>query len=255
MKAATILRVLTLLIWANVLRAQVEEQNPYTSEADAEAGRKAYLRRCVHCHGVRGEGGRGVNLTTGQYRLGGSDSQLYLTLRNGIQDSEMPAFRMKPPDLWRLVTYLRRLAAAGVVESEKVRGDADAGRVVYQKLGCAQCHIVQGQGGDLGPDLSPIGRRRSLAYLRESIVAPGSDVPLRYRMVTVAPLRGAPVRGIHLNEDDYSIQLRDLAGDPRSFLKEDLRTFNYDRGSVMPPYDSLPRRDLDDLVTYLKSLR
>src|SRR5262245_15825201 len=67
---------------------QVEERKPHTSEADLEAGRKTFLRRCAHCHGVRGEGGRGVNLTMGQYRLGDSDRQLFMTLRNGVPDSE-----------------------------------------------------------------------------------------------------------------------------------------------------------------------
>src|SRR5207244_2869748 len=56
-----------------------KERNPFDSAADAEIGRKYFLGHCAHCHGPQGEGGRGVNLTTGQYRHGGSDRELFRT--------------------------------------------------------------------------------------------------------------------------------------------------------------------------------
>ncbi len=89
----------------------IPERNPYTWEADIEAGQKLFVRRCAHCHSVHGEGGRGVNLTTGRYRLGGSDRQLFSTLRNGIPDSEMPGSRAAAIEIWRLVGYVKRLGA------------------------------------------------------------------------------------------------------------------------------------------------
>jgi putative heme-binding domain-containing protein len=106
-----------------------------------------------------------------------------------------------------------------------------------------------------GPDLSAIGARRSLRYLRESVVDPSADVPLAYRAVTVTTAAGTKIRGIHLNEDDYSIQLRDGNGDPRSFLKDDLQGINYETESLMPSYRSLSAADLDNLMAYLNSLR
>ena len=45
-------------------------------------------------------------------------------------------------------------------------GDAKKGADIYRSLGCASCHIVGGQGGNLGPDLSDIGFMRGAAYLR-----------------------------------------------------------------------------------------
>jgi putative heme-binding domain-containing protein len=231
----------------------IPERNPYASEADIEAGQKLFVRRCAHCHSVHGEGGRGVNLTTGQYRLGGSDRQLFSTLRNGIPDSEMPGSRAAAIEIWRLVAYVKRLGAAGV--PEKAQGDPGAGRAVYEKSGCPQCHSIGSAGGDTGPELTAIGRRRSLKYLRDSIVDPGADVPPSYRSDTVTTLDGRKIRGIHLNEDDYSIQLRDTSGNLRCFLKTELREFMHDKDSLMPAYRSLSATDLDNLVAYLNSMR
>ena len=229
------------------------EQNPYSSEADFAAGRKLFQRRCSHCHGMNGEGGRGVNLTTGQYRLGGADRQIFLTLRNGVPDSEMPGSRAKAVDLWRLVAFVKWLGSAGV--REESGGDPAAGRAVYDKSGCAQCHVINGQGGDLGPELSAVGRQRSLQYLRDSIVDPSADIPLSYSADTVTTLDGGKITGIHLNEDDYSIQLRDMGGNPHSFLKSDLKTFTHNNESLMPPYRSFSPLELDNLIAYLKSLQ
>jgi cytochrome c oxidase cbb3-type subunit 3 len=202
---------------------------------------------------MNGEGGRGANLTTGQYRLGGSDRQIFLTLRNGIPDSEMPGSRAKAVDLWRLVAFVKWLGSAQV--REESRGDPAAGRALYDKSGCAQCHAIGGQGGDLGPDLSAVGRQRSLQYLRDSIVDPSADIPLSYSADTVITLDGGKITGIHLNEDDYSIQLRDMSGNPRSFLKSDLKKFTHNNESLMPPYRSFSPAELDNLIAYLKSLQ
>lgn len=65
------------------------------------------------------------------------------------------------------------------------------GRQIYRKLDCGRCHVIDGQGGALGPDLSHIGtiaaeRDPSLTaedYIRESIVAPGAYVVPGYNDV------------------------------------------------------------------------
>src|SRR5215472_10702151 len=102
------------------------ENNPYSSPADLATGRQYFLGHCAQCHGPDGEGGRGVNLTTGYYRHGSSDRHLYMTLRKGVPGSEMPGSRLSQPELWRIVLYVKRLGAAG--SEEKATGDAKAGQ-------------------------------------------------------------------------------------------------------------------------------
>ena len=234
--------------------ADLPERNPLNSEADAVLGRQLFMGRCALCHGRDGEGGRGAALNTGQYRHGDSDREMFLTVRNGIANTEMPGTFLTDPEVWRLVAYVKRLGLTQAAE-EKAAGDPQAGRAIYVSRGCPACHSIDGQGGDTGPDLSSAGARSSLSYLRESIVSPSTYVPLTYRAVTVTTLPGEKIRGIHLNEDDYSIQLRAMDGNPRSFLKSDLKQIQYEKESLMPAYAGFPAADLDNLVAYLNSLK
>jgi putative heme-binding domain-containing protein len=228
--------------------------NPYSSPADVEAGRKLYSGRCGHCHGQSGEGGRGATINTGQFRHGGSDRELYLVIRNGVPNTEMPGtFSLPEIEVWRMVAYVKQLSRQGATET--VSGDVRAGEGVYRKLGCQQCHTVASQGGFAGPDLSTIGSKRAVRFLRESIVEPGKDIPLDYRTVTVVTSGGKSVSGVHLNEDEYSIHLRAVSGELHSFLKKELKDIQLPRTSLMPAYQTLATVDLDNLVAYLSSLK
>ena len=69
-------------------------------------------------------------------------------------------------------------------------------------------------------------------------------------------LGGQTVAGIQLNEDDYSIQIRDTGGNPRSFLKHELKQIQRDNPSLMPAYGSvLSEKQIEDLTAYLASLK
>ena len=230
------------------------ESNPYTTAEDLEAGRKLYIGRCGHCHGRNGEGGRGATLNTGRFRYGSSDREIFLVIRNGIPNTEMP--RMFIPveaEVWRIVAYVQQLGRQGLPEA--ATGDPAAGLLVYQKNGCASCHSIDGKGSFLGPDLSDIGTRRAVRHLRESIMEPSADIPLDYRTVEIISITGKSSSGIHLNEDEYSIHLRDMKGDLRSFMKSELKEIKLPRESLMPDYASLSKDDLENLVGYLGSLQ
>jgi putative heme-binding domain-containing protein len=230
-------------------------QNPFDSAQDAELGGRLFQTHCSYCHGARGEGGRGADLTGGQFRRGSSDAELFRTVRYGIEGSEMGPVRATDEDVWRMVAFVRRLSAAPAPES--AAGDPKAGKLVYQtKGGCAACHVIDQKGGNLGPELTYIGRRRGLEFLEESLVKPEADLPVNYRAVRVVSKSGDTVTGVRLNEDDISIQLRDISDRLRSFLKDNLKEIRRDRPSLMPEYGSvLTKKELQDLVAYLTTLR
>jgi putative heme-binding domain-containing protein len=234
---------------------RLPEKNPFDTSEDVESGRRLFQTHCSYCHGARGEGGRGADLTSGDYRNGGSDKDLFLTVRYGIEGSEMGSVRASDDEVWRMVAFVRRLGTAGL--REKAPGDAAAGKLVYErKGGCSACHVIDSRGGNLGPELTDIGRRRGLAMLRESLVQPEADLPVQYRGVRATTNSGETVEGIRLNEDDYSIQVRDARGNLRSLLKNNLKEIRRDNPSLMPAYGSiLTGKELEDLVAYLSSLR
>lgn len=136
-------------------------------------------------------------------------------------------------------------------------GDAAAGKAVFEGKGrCLTCHAVNDAGGSLGPDLSWIGVLRVPESLRRSIVDPGDQVSRRYFTLVVETRDGKKLEGLLLNEDDISIQIRDTAGELRSFRKDDLKDLRREPRSLMPSYGKeLSEVEVDHLVAYLRTLR
>ncbi len=87
---------------------------------------------------------------------------------------------------WRRLGALLFLSALGAIATEsKARGQTDAsvdekplsGPALFQQRGCVQCHMVHGNGGGKGPDLTHVGSRRSETQLRRQILKGGGMMP------------------------------------------------------------------------------
>jgi len=229
------------------------QTNPFSSEADVQQGRALFQTHCTYCHGANGEGGRGADLTAGIYRRGGRDPELYTSIRYGIPGTEMGPVRITDDEVWKVVGYVKRLGSQGLLE--KAPGDPTAGHAVYQKSGCVNCHRIGNDGGNLGPELTDIGRRRGVKFLTESLAKPEADVPINYRGIQVVLKNGQTVTGTRLNRDDLSIQLRDTRDNLRSFLMDNVQEIRFDKPSLMPSYGAMNKKDFDDVVAYLNSLK
>ena len=228
--------------------------NPFTSASDVEAGSRMYRSHCAVCHGINGEGGRGVELTTGVFRHGSADRDLYNTISVGIPGTEMPGIFFNGRQMWQLVAFVRSLSAGRA--SEQAPGDPAKGRSVYDANGCAGCHRVSGEGGRMGPDLTDIGGMRSLGHLQEAVLRPNDSVLPQHWMVRGKTNDGKQVSGMRLNEDTFSVQFIDAAGKLVSLRKADLADYDVDRTSGMPAYEGkIQGADFENLVAYLASLR
>jgi putative heme-binding domain-containing protein len=232
-------------------------QNPLAGDPGAIAGGGAAFRPyCTPCHGIKGEGGRGPDLTRGVYSAGDKDSDLYNVIANGVPGTEMMGFAadFKEEDIWRIVAFIRSLARHDV---PALVGDRAAGeKVFWSKGACGGCHAVNGKGGRLGPELSRIGRERSLAFLRESILTPNSDLRAEYATITVVRRDGTKIAGVG-SLDNFTVQITDMAGNYYSFLRSDLASCAREPKSPMPDNYSrtLKPGEIDDLIAYLVSLQ
>jgi cytochrome c oxidase cbb3-type subunit III len=234
----------------------IPKENPLTSPADVKAGQQLFMGQCARCHGPRGEGGRGAVLAQPRLRHAPDDEALFLVIRDGIKGTEMPAgYAVDTRETWQLAAYVRSLGRMG---PEKVPGDPKRGQELYQtKARCAQCHVISGRGGILGPELTDIASRRSAAHLRAAVLDPASTLPEGFLQVRLLTREGASITGVRLNEDTFSIQVIDLNGDLHSFFKDELKDLQRDAGkSPMPSFrEELSASEMDDLVAYLVSLR
>jgi putative heme-binding domain-containing protein len=246
---------LCLSVVIAALPLAMAQTNAFNTPEGIEQGMSLFQSRCTYCHGAHGEGGRGPDLTAGSYNHGSSNEALFSAVRNGISGTEMPAVGFTDDESWKVVAYLRKIGSAGPME--KATGDALAGKQLFESKGhCLNCHSAGQNGGSVGPDLSDVGARRNLKYLEESIVKPEADIPIRYRGIQVVTKAGQTVSGIRINEDDLSIQIRDVGDNIRSFQKTEVKDIRYDKPSLMPAYGStFNKKELEDLVAYLNSLR
>jgi cytochrome c oxidase cbb3-type subunit III len=225
------------------------------AKLNLEVGKAAFRSNCAFCHGLTGTGGRGPNLAAGRFSAGAADDTLKSIIRNGVPGTTMPSFEsMEQDELDNLVLYIHELGASGA-KSEPVAGDAKLGRRIYERNGCSGCHRIGEQGSIFGPDLSRIGVGRPTEYIRESIVDPSKDIPEEYRGVTVVLRDGKRVSGIRINEDTFTVQLRDPSQSFRMFDKSQLKEVIHETKSRMPAYTSLSREDLTNLLAYLDTLR
>lgn len=222
--------------------------------AELEQGKRLFESQCGSCHGPLGNGGKGANLAQPQLRLATDDEALLDIIRRGIPGTEMPSSFLTPMQVSNVAAYVKTL---GRVEPEDIPGDATRGETIYASQDCAVCHTLGGEGGVLGPVLDAIGARRSAAYLREALLQPEASVPNGFLQIRVVTEGGRAFTGIRVNEDGFSIQFRDFAGNLHSFWKDELETLDKQwQRSPMVSYEArLTPGQTDDLVAYLVSLR
>ena len=115
-----------------------------------------------------------------------------------------------------------------------------AARAVYESAGCASCHVVNGRGGVLGPELTSIGALRGAPYLRDAIVKPAAAHPPGYLVVRAVLNSGAEIRGIRVNEDVFWIHIRDAQrhGAHAAEIASSSRVDRELEGTLMPSYAS-----------------
>jgi cytochrome c oxidase cbb3-type subunit III len=262
-----------LVVIACLLAAPTAAQPPVAPKpiasptaADLSRGHALFDAQCARCHGIGGTGGLGPPLDRAKLRRAPDDESLLSLLTEGLPGTPMGGASLSERETAQVAAYVRSLGGA---PAETLPGDPAHGKAIYEGKGaCATCHIVHGTGGGQGPELTDVGDRRGSAYLRESLVDPGASLPDRlvahepnsyagYLVVRAVTGAGAEIVGARVNEDSFTIQLRDAAGRLHSLRKAELRSLEKkDGASLMPSYrGTLAHGEIDDLVAYLMTLR
>jgi cytochrome c oxidase cbb3-type subunit III len=251
-----------------------DTHNPFAGDSKAaQAGEFEFRINCAFCHGLGAlGGGRGPDLTRAHKRHGDSDSDMFQNISQGISGTAMPAngtngqgVGMTDDEIWQIITYLRSIQVKAPV---KPVGNAAHGKeLFYGDSNCSSCHMVEGKGGRLGPDLSSVGTSRTVESITESVrnpsqrlawglAEPTKEFAQEYETVTVVTADGKQIKGVTLNEDEFSLQMMDTTERIHLFEKDKLRSISKSRQSLMPAYNAtiLSDTDLQDIVAYLLSV-
>ena len=242
--------------------ALAESPIPTQTPDDLAHGKRLFESQCSRCHGMDGAGGTGPGLNRSVLGRAPDDQALFSVIKEGIRSTEMPAaWQMIDGEIWQVAGYVRSLGRTARVS---LPGKPERGKRLYEERAqCATCHIVGGLGGSLGPDLTEVGARRGAGHLRSMLLNPGSNKArdssgyISFLVIQVVTRGGREVRGIRINEDTFTLQLRDADNRVYSFRKEDLKELTRESsGSLMPSYQTVfSPTELDDLIAYLASLR
>jgi alcohol dehydrogenase (cytochrome c) len=257
-----------------VLLAQQDARSaptdPLASPQAASEGRVLYNQICQACHGPAGEGSgdRGPALNRPRLTHGNADADLFRAIRSGISGTQMPPFAaLRDTQIGQLVAYLRTLQGATTTPSEEAAaaaGDAGAGEsAFFGRAGCANCHQVNGRGGIVGTDLTAAGRLPA-AVIRQKLLDPNAPMPGSGRggrgggpaVIVVRTADGRELRGVRRNEDTFSLQMVDTAGQLHLFEKSKLASVVALNQSLHPTdyATKLSPDDVSNLVAYLRTL-
>lgn len=255
---------LLLVMLAVPLGAQQNGPRPSADNADPEAGRyignpeaitqgqALFVTVCSGCHGVHGEGGRGPQLIDASNARRASNRELFNWIQNGIPGTDMPPITLPDEQIWRLAAFVRNLNAPAY--DQPLPGDVDAGReLFFGKGGCTKCHMIRGQGGLLGPDLSDAGSWGKQVSLREAIVDANKRISEGFAPVVVKRKDGHEISGVAKNFDNYSMQVLDTNGNLHLLPKAELASVVFRAKSWMPDdyQERLSAAEIDNLVSFL----
>jgi cytochrome c oxidase cbb3-type subunit 3 len=273
-KTKTLLLLATILLLGMAGARAADEGNPLGKDPKAaKAGEYEFRINCALCHGLGAHGGgRGPDLTRAQKKHAHSDAELFQVISNGIPGTVMPAngtngqgVGMTDEEIWQIITYIRSVEVKA--PATPVGNAAQGKEVFYGDANCSLCHMVEGKGGRIGPDLTSVGGSRTRDAIVDSVRNPSrrlawgltestKEFPQEYETVTVETAEGKEIKGVALNEDNFSVQIIDSSEQVYLLDKDKLRSFKKSRESLMPIYapDLLSDKDLNDIVAYLISV-
>jgi len=260
--------IATLVFGAGTSHAQAK--NPYAGDPKiAKLGESQFRSNCAFCHGLGARGGgRGPDLTRAQKRHGNSDEEIFHNVHDGIAGTAMPpataggiGVGMTDEEIWQVITYIRSVEKKAPAD---IGNPARGKELFYGSAACGTCHMVNGKGGRLGPELTTTATSRSAEYFAESVRSPSKrlaqgimevmkDFPQEYETANVTTADGTKYQGVVLNEDAFTLQVLDTREVLHSWEKSSLKSYEKTRQSLMPAYDekTLPEKDLQDLLAFL----
>ena len=220
-----------------------------------EHAKQSFATHCAPCHGLDARGGEHAPAIVGTPAAAQhTDQALARIIQHGIPDKGMPSFHfLTNQQIEEIISYIRSLRGSSG-GAANVKGDPAAGaKLFFGEARCSECHMVQGKGGFIAPDLTDFGRTHSAQVIRETILQPNKDLLPRWELAKVVTHSGSHFTGLVRNEDNFSIALLSEDGTFHLLMKSHVAQITREPRSIMPDdYGSkLSSQQLDDLASFL----
>jgi putative heme-binding domain-containing protein len=138
------------------------------------------------------------------------------------------------------------------------RGDAARGKELFATVGtCANCHMVNGAGKDVGPNLSEIGKKLAREAMVEKILFPSAAISHNFEQYILVAKNGTTMNGIMVSQTPDEVVLKGADAIVKTFKRSDLDTMEKSAVSLMPAdlHRALSVQGIADVVEYLTTLK
>ncbi len=149
-----------------------------------------------------------------------------------------------------------------VVDSVNTPPDLALGRRLFFHPvlgGCSRCHMLDGRGGRIGPDLTLINQQHDVTadWLMRHIVNPSAAIAPPYRTQLIVGTDGRVFTGLLLEDRDDRLQLLAADGSRKEFSPDDILERHELPVSLMPTglLDQLTPQEIRGLIELLLSER
>jgi putative membrane-bound dehydrogenase-like protein len=254
----------------------------------ALAGDKAAAGRLLDAIGIRGSG-RTIGVLEGLVADAGATDETRAAAVRGLARSQAGAKRLvELAQAGRLTGVLPQVAAVAiaaapwadvrqaasevlplpkgkggeklppVAELVKRQGDPGRGKALFAGAGtCAKCHVVNGEGKSVGPNLSGVGAKLSREALYESVLAPSAAISHSYETHTALLEDGRSLTGLLISQSPKEVVIRGADGIDVAVPAADVEQLVKQPVSLMPAdlAATLSAAELVDVVAWMETLR
>jgi len=168
----------------------------------------------------------------------------YLTSLGG--DLDLEAIDTKPSEVTQ--KFYAKISAAAAAGG----GDPGEGATVYED-NCSDCHVLNGEGGEIGPNLTGISAK-GLKFISESILQPAKLMTKGFETYVVIDKEGRQIIGLKTRDEAGEIDITKANGDKVTIAKTDIKEIKVDdTRSIMPDdlSEAMTVKDYQDILSFL----
>lgn len=184
---------------------------------------------------------------------------LKLTASTELNAVRWPEIKAEAAKVWPPLQGRNATPLPPIGELVKLNGDAANGERIYFRAnpGCANCHIVNGRGIELGPNLSEIGTKLGKDALYEAILEPSSGVSFGFEAWSFTLKNGDEAYGLLASETAEEVAVKAVGGIVTRLKTSEIESRQPSKLSIMPAglQAAMTTRELVDLVEYLATLK
>ena len=139
------------------------------------------------------------------------------------------------------------------LQMSKEEPDRYAGEKLFQK-NCGKCHILFGEGGKIGPDLTAF-KRDDVQRMLVNIVNPSAEIREGFETFLIVTEDGRTVNGFLADQDNNVVVIRSADGQSITVERNNIDEMLPQKKSLMPEglLDKLSEKEVRDLFSYLRS--